>query len=86
MVWTLPSRRYRKGWRAKRFTMDELTRIARRLRVLRVMGCPYPPHSDCFIVKGAALLLVWFGEAVCPTKDVDLQTQPRPHLRRPETR
>ena len=28
------------GWRAKRFTMDELTRIARRLRVLRVMQ-PY---------------------------------------------
>ena len=44
------------------------------------------PHSDRFIVKGAALLLVWFGEAVRPTKDVDLQTQPRPHLRRPEMR
>lgn len=28
------------GWRAKRFTMDELTTIARRLRVLRVMQ-PY---------------------------------------------
>ena len=28
------------GWRAKRFTMDQLTRIARRLRVLHVMQ-PY---------------------------------------------
>ncbi len=30
------------------------------------------PHSDRFIVKGAALLLVWFGDAIRPTKDVDL--------------
>lgn len=28
--------------------------------------------ADRFILKGAALLLVWLGEAVRPTKDVDL--------------
>lgn len=30
------------------------------------------PHADRFIVKGAALLLVWFGDTIRPTKDVDL--------------
>jgi hypothetical protein len=29
-------------------------------------------HADRFIVKGAALLLVWFGDAIRPTRDVDL--------------
>lgn len=28
--------------------------------------------SDRFILKGAALLLLWLGEAIRPTKDVDL--------------
>lgn len=28
--------------------------------------------ADRFILKGAALLLVWLGEAIRPTKDVDL--------------
>jgi len=28
--------------------------------------------ADRFILKGAALLLLWLGEAIRPTKDVDL--------------
>jgi hypothetical protein len=28
--------------------------------------------SDRFILKGAALLLLWFGETIRPTKDIDL--------------
>ena len=29
-------------------------------------------HADRFILKGAALLLVWLGEPIRPTKDIDL--------------
>src|SRR4029077_9253735 len=28
--------------------------------------------ADRFILKGAALLLLWLGEAIRPTKDIDL--------------
>ena len=28
--------------------------------------------ADCFILKGAAMLLVWMGDAIRPTKDIDL--------------
>jgi len=29
-------------------------------------------HSDKFILKGAALMLLWIGEKIRPTKDIDL--------------
>jgi len=29
-------------------------------------------YADRFVLKGAALLLIWLGEAIRPTKDVDL--------------
>lgn len=30
------------------------------------------PHADQFVLKGALLLLVWLGETLRPTRDVDL--------------
>ncbi len=30
------------------------------------------PHAERFVLKGALLLLVWLGEAIRPTRDVDL--------------
>ena len=30
------------------------------------------PHADKFILKGALLLLAWFGETLRPTRDADL--------------
>lgn len=30
------------------------------------------PYADRFVLKGALLLLVWLGEAIRPTRDVDL--------------
>lgn len=30
------------------------------------------PHSERFVLKGAALLLVWLGATTRPTRDVDL--------------
>jgi predicted nucleotidyltransferase component of viral defense system len=30
------------------------------------------PHSDRFVLKGALLLIVWLGETIRPTRDVDL--------------
>lgn len=30
------------------------------------------PHADRFVLKGGLLLLVWFGETIRPTRDVDL--------------
>lgn len=30
------------------------------------------PHANRFVLKGALLLLVWFGEAIRPTRDADL--------------
>jgi hypothetical protein len=30
------------------------------------------PHVECFVLKGALLLLVWLGETTRPTRDADL--------------
>ena len=38
--------------------------------------------ADRFILKGAALLLLWLGDAVRPTKDIDLLVSATPRRTR----
>ena len=46
-----------------------LTRFATERLLYRLSRSP---HAERFVLKGALLMLVWFGEAVRPTRDADL--------------